>query len=247
VTAAPGPAARVDAHHHVWDLSARPQTWMAGDQYQPIARSFGVAELHPQAAAQGVTASVVVQSVGDPAETPELVALAETDSLVAAVVGWVELTRPGVGDRIAQLQAGPGGHRLSGVRHQVHDEPDPRWLCRDDVRRGLAEVGAAGLVYDLLVRAEQLPASLATVRALPDQLFVVDHAAKPRIAAGATDPAVNEGWRAGLLALSGEPNVVCKLSERWSWRARRPGPTGSDDPRRPTFLTDTDIRVTVPI
>ena len=123
MTAAPGPAARVDAHHHVWDLSARPQTWMAGDQYQPIARSFGVAELHPQAAAQGVTASVVVQSVGDPAETPELVALAETDSLVAAVVGWVELTRPGVGDRIAQLQAGPGGHRLSGVRHQVHTSP----------------------------------------------------------------------------------------------------------------------------
>jgi len=209
---AQGTAARVDAHHHVWDLAVRPQPWMVGEQYQPISRSFAVAELHPQAAALGVTASVVVQSVGEPGETPELLALAAADPLVAAVVGWVDLTQPGVGDRVAELVAGPGGGRLSGVRHQVHDEPDPRWLCRDDVRRGLAEIGSAGLVYDLLVRAEQLPASLETVRALPDQLFVVDHAAKPRIAAGRTDPAANDGWREGLLELAREPNVVCKLS-----------------------------------
>jgi hypothetical protein len=28
--------------------------------------------------------------------------------------------------------------RLVGIRHQVQDEPDPRWLCRPDVRAGLA-------------------------------------------------------------------------------------------------------------
>jgi L-fuconolactonase len=208
-------AHRVDAHHHVWDLAVRPQTWMVGEALAPITRSFGVDELEPQAAAAGVRASVVVQTVPDATETPELLALAaqaDHGGLVAAVVGWVDLTAVDVADRIAALRELPGGGRLSGLRHQVHDEPDPQWLCRDDVRRGVRAVGEAGLVYDLLLRPPHLPAALATVRALPDQLFVVDHAAKPRIAAGRDEPAVNDDWREGIRALAACPNVLCKLS-----------------------------------
>jgi len=100
-----------------------------------------------------------------------------------------------------------GGDRLVGIRHQVHDEADPEWLCRAEVRRGLAAVQERGLTYDLLVRARELPAAIETVQALPDLQFVLDHIAKPRIAEG-TDP----DWRQRMPALAVLPNVAVKLS-----------------------------------
>jgi L-fuconolactonase len=94
-----------------------------------------------------------------------------------------------------------------GVRHQVQEEPDPRWLCRPDVRRGLAAVGAAGLAYDLVITPAQLSATIETVTALPQLRFVLDHGAKPRIRAGELAP-----WRADITALARRPNVDVKLS-----------------------------------
>jgi L-fuconolactonase len=105
------------------------------------------------------------------------------------------------------LRQGPGGRYLVGIRHQVHDEPDPDWLMRADVRRGLRAVAGAGLVYDLLVRARELPAALDTVRALPDLRFVVDHVAKPPIASGELEP-----WATLLAELARFEHVSCKLS-----------------------------------
>jgi L-fuconolactonase len=124
---------------------------------------------------------------------------------VAGVVGWVDLTSPKVDDELDELLAGPG--RLIGIRHQVHDEPDPNWLLRDDVRRGLAAVQRRGLAYDVLVRARELPAAIATARAFPDLQFVLDHIAKPRIMDG-SDPA----WSELMPGLAAAPNVAVKLS-----------------------------------
>src|SRR5204862_435120 len=98
--------------------------------------------------------------------------------------------------------------RLFGSRHQEHDEADPRWLLRDDVQRGIASVGSAGLVYDLLVRKRELPAALETVRRHPDVRSVIDHVAKPRIAGGVWDGE----WEKLLEPLAQEPNVACKIS-----------------------------------
>ena len=99
------------------------------------------------------------------------------------------------------------GDLLVGVRHQVHDEEDPRWLCRPDVRRGLAAVASRGLTYDLLLRAREIPAAIETVQALPELSFVVDHIAKPRIVDG-SDPA----WEAGMPGLAALANIQVKLS-----------------------------------
>src|SRR5206468_6018672 len=110
-------------------------------------------------------------------------------------------------ERLAALRAGPGGAKLVGIRHQVHDEADPEWLGRPDVRRGIAAVGKAGLAYDILVRTRELPSALALVRDFPSMRFVVDHLAKPPIASGAIDQ-----WAARLRPLAEYPNVSCKLS-----------------------------------
>lgn len=196
----------VDAHHHFWDPDRADYPWMT-DELGPIRRRFGPEDLAPLLAGTGLDRTILVQTRSSHEETREFLAIAATTPFVAGVIGWVDLTDSGVADAIASLRTGPGGARLVGFRHQVHDEPDPDWLLRPDVRRGLKAVGAAGLVYDLLVRPRELPAAWQVVRAMPDVRFVIDHLAKPPIRDGAMHP-----W-ADLLAPFGElPNVSCKVS-----------------------------------
>jgi L-fuconolactonase len=197
----------VDAHHHVWDLTIRDQDWIRGPELQPIRRSFTIAELEAEARPVGVDRTVLVQTVTVAEETPEFLALAEDSEIVAGVVGWTDLTSPGVADALARLRELPGGPYLRGIRHQVQGEPDPEWLLRPDVHRGLTAVAEAGLVYDLLVLPHQLPACVKAAASLPGLTFVLDHLGKPPIASGALEP-----WATGIRALAALPNTVCKLS-----------------------------------
>jgi len=197
----------VDAHHHLWDLGVRDQDWITGAALAPLRRDFLAGDYQPLAGQNGVRASVVVQTVTVPGETPELLALAATSDLIAGVVGWADLTAAGLADRIAELSNGPGGNKLVGLRHQVQSEPDPRWLTRADVLRGLAAVAGAGLVYDLVITAGQLPAAARAAAAVPGLLFVLDHLGKPAIASGSAQP-----WERDLRRLAALPNTACKLS-----------------------------------
>jgi L-fuconolactonase len=198
---------RIDAHHHVWDLTVRDQAWIAGDALAPIRRSFGIDEVAPEAAAAGVTATVVVQTVADTGETEELLDLADAAPLVAGVVGYVDLAAPDVGEQLDRLRERPSGSWLVGIRSLVQDEPDPGWLARPAVLAGLREVARRDLVYDLLVRVHQLSAACVAVTEVPEGRYVVDHLAKPDIASGAWEP-----WASGLAALAACGNVSAKLS-----------------------------------
>jgi L-fuconolactonase len=197
----------IDAHHHVWDLTVRDQDWISGPGMAAIRRNFTISDLRPLAQAAGVTGTVLVQTVTVAAETPEMLAIARAEPLVCGVVGWADLTSPALGDRLAELKAGPGGKYLVAIRHQVQGEPDPDWLRRGDVVRGLRQVAAAGLAYDLVIRAEQLPSAEHAATAVPELTFVLDHAGKPPIAAGAIQP-----WARDIRAFATRPNTVCKLS-----------------------------------
>jgi L-fuconolactonase len=197
----------IDAHHHVWDLWARDQDWITGAAMARIRRTFTVDDLCPLAAAAGVDATVLVQTVTVAEETPEMLALAASSSLVAGVVGWTDLTSSGIEDALAGLVAGPGGEYLVGIRHQVQSEPDPDWLRRPDVIRGLRAVAAAGLCYDLVVVPPQIPAASYAAAAVPGLTMVLDHAGKPGIGTGDLDR-----WAASVRALAALPNTVCKLS-----------------------------------
>jgi L-fuconolactonase len=196
---------RIDAHHHVWDLAVRDQPWTAA--LPALRRSFDLDDLSPELASAGIDATVVVQTLATPDETPELLALAASSPLIAGVVGWVDLEAPDVEHRISVLRALPGGDALVGIRHQVQSEPDHGWLERASVRRGLAAVAAAGLSYDLLVTPDQLPAAISVARQLPDLRFILDHAGKPRIAGRELEP-----WSALIASLAALPNVAVKLS-----------------------------------
>jgi len=196
----------VDAHHHFWDPGRADYPWLT-DELATIRRAFGPADLAPVLEAAGVDATVLVQTRSSLDETREFLATAAATPFIRGVVGWIDLTDPAAGDTIAALRDGPGGNRLVGIRHQVHDEEDPDWLLRDDVRRGIEAVGRAGLAYDLLVRSRELPAARQIVASMPHIRFVVDHLAKPPIRDGELQP-----WAALVASFRDLPNASWKLS-----------------------------------
>lgn len=205
----------IDAHHHLWNPADRPYPWM-DDSVAPIRRRFDVDDLRAATQGTGVTRTIVVQAVHDPGETAWLL---EQPGPVAGVVGWVDLTAPDVTDRIAAARTLPGGERLVGIRHQAQDEPDAGWLARPDVVRGVHALAAAGLVFDVLVRAREHAAALTLIDAVPEASFVLDHAGKPSIDTG--DPT----WRGRLTDFAARPNVTCKVSGLFTeagseWRDR---------------------------
>ncbi|SHN25359.1 amidohydrolase family protein [Cryptosporangium aurantiacum] len=212
----------VDAHQHFWDIDALEYAWLTPDA-GPIYRTFEYAELEPQLDECGVNVTVLVQSEGSFADTDSMLALADRHPRLAAVVGWVPLLDP---EETAQaLDRYAKDPRYVGVRHLVHDEPDPGWILRPAVQESLGIVAARGLTWDQI---STLPRHLEHVPRLaenhPDLRIVIDHLANPPIADGGWEP-----W-AGLLARAAEyPNVFAKLSGLGT--AAAPGWT-ADDLRR---------------
>lgn len=197
----------IDAHHHFWDPARFAYPWMQGPALAPLRRAFGPADFAPLLVANRVDASIVVQCCSSVEETAALLELAAGTPSVAGVVGWIDLTRDSAAATLDRLRARPDGRYLVGVRHQVHDEDDPRWLARDDVKRGLAAVFGHGLAYDLLVRSRELSAATEVVRTFPQARFILDHAAKPPIASG-----FDAEWAARVAELAACRNVWCKVS-----------------------------------
>jgi L-fuconolactonase len=193
----------IDAHQHFWTYSAAEYPWI-GPGTERLARDYLPPDLAPLVAAEGIDGSVAVQARQSVAESRWLLELAAAHPLVKGVVGWVDLQSERVGDDLDALAANP---TFVGVRHVVQDEPDPRFLLGDAFVRGLRTLRQFGLTYDLLVYPQQLPAAIEIARLLPEQPFVLDHLAKPRIKAGDI-----EEWRRDIRALAARPNVCCKVS-----------------------------------
>src|SRR5256712_9641739 len=139
-----------------------------------IRRRFGPEDLRPLLAANGVDRTVLVQTISSLGETREFLATAAANEFIAGVVGWVDLTAPDLAEQFAALRAGPGGAKLVGIRHQVHDEADPEWLRRPVVRRGIAAVGKGGLSYDIPLPSRQPPTGLVLVPDFSSMRFRVD-------------------------------------------------------------------------
>ncbi|MCX4878225.1 MULTISPECIES: amidohydrolase [unclassified Streptomyces] len=207
----PTTAPLIDAHHHLWDLHQRPQPWLDDPDLTSINRTFTLADLRTTATqpigGRRLHSTVAVQCMPDVPETQDLLALAEREPLIGAVVGWADLTSPAIGEVLDRLLAGPGGTYLRSLRHLVQGETDPNWLQRPDVERGLAVTGDRGLSYDVLVRSHQLDQAIRLAERFPDLPQVLNHAGKPSIASGELAE-----WERQLRRLATHQQVVCKVS-----------------------------------
>ena len=198
-----GSRMQIDAHQHFWQYSPAEYGWI-GQGMERLQRDYLPHDLQPLLHSAGLTHSIAVQARQSLTETRWLLELAGVSEAVHGVVGWVDLRSPNVADQLAEFAPNP---KFVGVRHVVQDEPDDRFLLGDDFVRGLRVLPQFGLTYDLLVYPQQLPAAIELVRMLPDQPFVLDHIAKPRIREGLLQP-----WSDHIRELAQAPNVVCKVS-----------------------------------
>jgi len=210
----------IDSHQHFWSYSAAEYPWI-GDGMERLARDYLPGDLGPVAAAAGIGGTVAVQARQTLEETRWLLDLAERNPLIRGVVGWVDLRSTAVGDQLAAFK---GREKFVGVRHVVQDEPDLRFLVGEEFVAGLRQLAPCGLTYDLLLYPQQLSAAVELAASLPEQPFVLDHLAKPRIATW-KQPSDMDTWRHDIEALAKHKNVCCKLSglvTEAAWRQWRP-------------------------
>jgi L-fuconolactonase len=197
-------APRVDAHHHVWRLARGDYRWLT-PALAPIYRDFTLGDLRPQLAARAIEATVLVQAAPTVAESEFLLDVARASGgLVRGVVGWIDLAAP---DAVSELERLARNPLLKSIRPMLQDISDPDWILRPDVDAILRELPRLGLRFDALVKPPQLPALCAMVERHPDLAVVVDHGAKPPIAANGWDP-----WAERISSLARHPGVHCKLS-----------------------------------
>ena len=198
---------RIDSHHHIWDLSVRDQEWITGDAMQPIRRNFAISDLHEAIVGSRIDKTVVVQTVTDYAETPELLAIAQSEQLVGAVVGWLQIDAPDAIAHLHQYLDLPGSEYLKGIRDIAQDHPDPNYLAKAETIANVKKLGEFGITFDLLTKTPELKAAIKLVRACPDVQFVMDHISKPYIAKKEIEP-----WKSLMTELATFPNVLCKVS-----------------------------------
>jgi L-fuconolactonase len=205
----------IDAHFHCWQLARGDYGWLT-PSLGPIYRDVGIDDWRAQAQPCGVTAGVLVQAAPTEAETAFLLAQADTHGAVLGVVGWVDLLAPDAAQRIARLAAQP---KLKALRPMLHDLPDPRWILQAALEPALRAMVDHGLALDALVRPVHLGVLLQLCQRHPELRLVIDHAAKPDIAASSWQP-----WADGLARLADATQASCKLSGLLTQAGPQPAP-----------------------
>ena len=201
---------RIDAHQHFWQPARGDYGWLRPDDpaVAPLVRDYMPDALAPLRRAHGVEQTVLVQAAPTVAETEFLLGLAAMHEGIAGVVGWVALEREDAAAELARLAA---DGRLKGVRPMLQDLPADDWIVeapRVDAMRALQKLG---LRFDALVKPRQLRPLARFAHAWPELPMVVDHAAKPPLAA-AWDDEPMRAWRRDMGALAAAPQVCCKIS-----------------------------------
>ena len=193
----------VDSHQHFWQVGRFDYPWMT-PEVDVLCHDFLPAALAPILKRNGVDKTVLVQASNSLDETRWLLQLAEQNSFIAGVVGWIDLTADGLSDQLDEFTAHP---KFKGVRHLVESEPQDDWLAQPIVQQNLRKLATRGVTYDLLVHTRHLDYAAMAADNCPELRFVVDHLAKPPIARRE----ISE-WAGRLKKLASRPNVWCKLS-----------------------------------
>jgi len=206
----------IDSHHHFWNYNPKDYGWIS-DSMSVLRRDFGPDDLRNEIAGVGVDGVISVQARQTIDETRWLLDLAAKNDFIRGVVGWVPLVDDPAGAWLEKFAKNP---KFRSVRHVIQDEPDQHFILRDDFNRGVRLLKRFNLRYDILVFERHLPNTIEFVDEHPNQVFILDHIAKPQIRAGIVEP-----WRQNLCTLARRANVYCKLSgvvTEADWKAWTP-------------------------
>jgi L-fuconolactonase len=207
---------RIDTHQHFWSYRPENYAWI-GTGMEPLQRDYTPAELRPLLRQANVDGTVAVEARGHLEETDQLLAIAEQTEFVWGVVGWLPLSEPSAPQLLERYASRP---KLRGLRHWLGSSDDLEYMFGPALQRGLSLLAGTGLSFDLMLWPPQLGSVSALVDRYPNQIFILDHFAKPYIRAGELEP-----WRSHLLELARRPNVYCKVSglaTEADWQAWQP-------------------------
>ena len=194
---------RIDAHHHLWRYTPAEYGWI-DEPMAAIRRDFGPEDLKREMDAAGIAGAVAVQARQTLEETRWLLDFAEKHDFLRGVVGWA----PIAGEEFPEcMEEFDGREKLKGLRHVIQGEKDENYILRADFNSGITAMQGSGLVYDILIFERHLPQTVDFVDEHTKQLFVVDHVAKPLIAAGKLEP-----WATHMRELARREHVFCKVS-----------------------------------
>jgi L-fuconolactonase len=193
----------IDAHHHLWRYLPPGPPWMA-DGMEVLRRDFLIDDFRVVTAEVGVTGTIAVEAERTIEETTWLSQVAASNDLICGVVGWAPLTSPTGMSEVERIASLP---KMKAIRHPLHDEPDDQFVLRDDFNRGIAALKRFNLRYDILIFEKHLPQTIQFVDRHPDQIFILDHVAKPRIRDRVLSP-----WNENIRELARRANVYCKVS-----------------------------------
>jgi L-fuconolactonase len=194
---------KIDSHQHFWRYNAERDAWIT-EEMAVLKRDFLPDDLIPQLRANHIEGTIAVQADQSEAETKFLLELAAQVDEIKGVVGWVDLCSAKLPQRLEHFSR---FEKLCGFRHIVQAEPDDLYMLRKDFMAGIGQLQQFGFTYDILVYPHQLSAAIELVGRFPQQLFVLDHLAKPLIRSGTLSP-----WSQQIRSLAVNPNVYCKVS-----------------------------------
>lgn len=194
---------RIDAHQHFWKYNEARDSWITDDM-SVIQRNFLPEDLKPLLPLNKIDGTVIIQSDQSKEENIFQLANGLQQDFVKGVVGWVDLEADDVSDHLAHYQE---FKKMKGFRHILQGEKQRDFMLRPNFKRGIGKLKEFGYTYDILIYPDQLYYTLDFVKAFPDQLFIVDHLAKPYI----KDKKIDD-WRKGMKALALVENVCCKVS-----------------------------------
>lgn len=194
---------KIDSHQHFWHYHPAEYGWI-NDRMSAIRRDFLPEDLQQEMAAADIDGAVSVQARQTLEETRCLLEFAGDHDFIQAVVGWAPMTEPDIRVTLEEIAVNP---KLRAMRHVLQDEPDPLYMLRDDFNRGIRELAPLALAYDILIFERHLPQTIEFVDRHPNQVFILDHLAKPRAKDNEMSP-----WRENVRELAKRQNVYCKIS-----------------------------------
>jgi L-fuconolactonase len=123
---------------------------------------------------------------------------------VLGVVGWIDLLSEHLEEKLKEYQQFP---RMKGFRWLLQGEKQRDIMLSAEFRRGIGLLNQYGFSFDLLILSDQLGYAEQLVADFPEQRFVIDHMAKPKIKQG-----VISEWKQAIRRFAPYKQVYCKIS-----------------------------------
>ncbi|MBI3244503.1 MAG: amidohydrolase family protein [Chloroflexi bacterium] len=198
-------AKRIDTHQHFWNLAKVEYPWLR-PQHGVIYNTFAPRQLEPHLQAVGIDKTVLVQSANSFEDTVSMLTQAEDYDWIGAVVGWIPLLEP---DNTRKALERYSRHpKFRGIRHLIHDEPDPDWVIQPTAVEGLKVLAELNMSFDVVaVYPNHLKHVPVLAEKIPNLTLIIDHLAKPPI----KDRQMG-AWADQMAAAAQYPNVCAKVS-----------------------------------